>query len=201
MKHATGKLARWCLRLSEFGFEVIHRISVKNGAADQLSHFPPPGMNDSPFGDNVLVPVITEEQPVGGKTERNTKTWHSLPCNNGIETIKPAFPDIVKVSDGTVNEKRLNTRDLVTAQMIDTYSTEIAIPVGQLGSVYSYDREGVLLRQSKIDAPLQNAVPASLRARVLYMSPYPVFVGPPGERRLYNTLQHEFYWPFMDNDA
>lgn len=104
------------------------------------------------------------------------------------------------MSDRTSNEKLLTTRDFVTAQTIDLYCGEVVLAGGEPGTLYSYDREGVLVKQSKIDGSGQKVLPASICSLVLYMAHYHVFGGHPGERRLYHTLRGEFYWPHMANE-
>lgn len=98
-----------------------------------------------------------------------------------MDTVKPARPEVLQVSDGNVNEKPLTTGDFVTKQAIEPYCREKDTTEGKLGFAYLYEG-GVLIRQSKTDACVQTAVPASFRAPVLYMAHYLVLADLPGER-------------------
>lgn len=99
------------------------------------------GMAESPLDADIPVLMITEAQPGGGSTGMDTKVWHMLPCNAGMDTIKSALPEIPQVSDETVNEQLLTKRYFVTSQTIYPYCREITIIIAKLGSLYLYDRE------------------------------------------------------------
>lgn len=55
MMDATGKLARWNLRLSGSEFEVFNVACNKHQAADTLSCLTTAGMDESTLEENVLV--------------------------------------------------------------------------------------------------------------------------------------------------
>lgn len=55
---ATGKLARWRLRLSEFEFDIVYRVGMKHQAADTLSCLKTGGDQYTPLGNEVLVLTI-----------------------------------------------------------------------------------------------------------------------------------------------
>lgn len=58
MTDATGKLARFCLRLSELSFEVVPQADVKHQAADAIFCLPTTGIYEHLLEDNV--PVLRE---------------------------------------------------------------------------------------------------------------------------------------------
>lgn len=102
--------------------------------------------------DDAPVLMITRAQPRGGNIEiKKEKILHSFYCNDGRDSVKDAFPEALEVSDGTVNGNPLRTRDFMTYQTIEPYCREIVYTVCKKGSVYSYDRQGFLLRRLKID--------------------------------------------------
>lgn len=97
--------------------------------------------------------IISEAPPGDEKAETDTKVWHSLPCNDSMETENLGLPKSLQVSDGTVNENLRKTRNSMTAQTIYPYGREVSTPVGKPRSIYSYHREGVLAMNGKLTAP------------------------------------------------
>lgn len=61
MTDATGKLARWRLKLSEFKLGVLHRAGIKHEAADALSRLPATGNNETPSRDDDTILDITDD--------------------------------------------------------------------------------------------------------------------------------------------
>lgn len=58
MTEATGKPARWRLRLTEFEIDIVHRAGVKRKAADALSRLNTKGVDCPPMVDEVPVLAI-----------------------------------------------------------------------------------------------------------------------------------------------
>lgn len=77
------------------------------------------------------------------------------------------------MSDTAFNRNFNTTRNFVTAKTTDPCYRKIEITVCKSGFFYWCELEGVLVRQSKIDGPVQKVVQVSFRARVRYMSHYP----------------------------
>lgn len=92
MTHETGELARCHILISKFDLEIVHRATVKHQSLDLLFCFPTTIMAESLLEQYVPVLIMTEAQPEGKKTETGTKIWHSLPCNDGMETIETGLP-------------------------------------------------------------------------------------------------------------
>lgn len=80
----------------------------------------------------------------------------------------------------------------MTEQANDPQFREVANTVGNLGFVKSYDRNGVLMRQARIDGAVEMVVPTSSLFGILYLAHSPVLAGHPGERQLYDTLRLEY---------
>lgn len=59
MKEATGKLARWQLRLSQFEFDITHRANVKHQATDAPSEINIKGKDRTPSNDEDAVRPIS----------------------------------------------------------------------------------------------------------------------------------------------
>ena len=72
MADATGKLARWQLRLSELEFDVVHRAVIKHQAADALSRLETSGADDSSLQDEI--PVLLCEATKPTKPTKLTKS-------------------------------------------------------------------------------------------------------------------------------
>lgn len=118
MRDAIRKLVRR-LRLSQFSFEVVRQTEIKNQVMDTLSSLPTNGMDDSILEDDVPVLKIAKVQTERKKTKADTKIGHSLPCDDGIATVKPALPEVLQVLDGTVDDELLTTRDFLTAETFE----------------------------------------------------------------------------------
>lgn len=116
-----------------------------------------------------------------------------------MDTLKPAFPQTLQVSAGTVNENQLTTGNLVSALMIILYCREISTTVDIPGSDYMWDWKGLPVRKPKTYGFVQNAIPSSIQAQVPYIFHYPTFSGPLHEGQLYKTLKKGTYWPHMAN--
>lgn len=84
--------------------------------------------------------------------------WNSLPNVDGIGPLEPVLPEVLQVSDGTGKEIPLATSDCVTDQTKDPYYRYVANTLGKLGSVYSYNRNGVLIKPAQIDGALGKLV-------------------------------------------
>lgn len=103
MTDEKGKPARWRLQLSDFDFEVVHRVCIKHQAVDVLSHLSTTRMNESSFDRNVPALMIPQARPKDLKTRRETKLWFSLPWFYFMDTMKPGLPEVLQVLDVTVN--------------------------------------------------------------------------------------------------
>lgn len=77
-----------------------------------------------------------------------------------------------------------------------------AIPktVGYFTLNFTYDRDGVLLRQTPVDGELQKYVPVTLQARIPYFAIYLMIARHARKRRMYGTIKQHFYWPHIEND-
>lgn len=50
---------------------------------------------------------------------------------------------------------------------------------------------------SPLDVTFQTVAPKSLRDRVIELSYKPITAGHPDKSRLFQTMEAQFYWPFM----
>ena len=62
MADATGKLARWRLRLAELEFDVVHHAGFINKAADALCRLETDGEDTTPLNDDMPVFLIVDNE-------------------------------------------------------------------------------------------------------------------------------------------
>lgn len=139
---------------------------MKHRAANALSRLQTTGMDEFPLEDDVPVLEITNGQPEEENTEKHAKFLHSLPGNEGLESVKPALPKVLQVSSSAEKGRSLMTKKLLTGQANDHYCREVANAVGRQGPLQSYHRNGVSIRQGRIDGPLPKFLPTLLRSSI-----------------------------------
>lgn len=59
------------------------------------------------------------------------------------------------------------------------------------------DHRWFLICKSTVDKSIQIVVPASLRKQILHLAHHTSVAGYPGQRRMYNSLCCQFFWPHM----
>lgn len=94
----------------------------------------------------------------------------------------------------------ITTEEFVQAQLRDTFWKSVPSEVGKTATTLHLDRDGVLCTPASLDGSIQRVVPASLKDRVIYLVHYPRLAGHPGETKIYQTLQRNFYRITMSND-
>ena len=182
-EEATGKLARWRLRLQEFEFDVIHVPGKKNQVADALSRLNSQGGDKSGIPVDVDVPVFSIEDDINPLVESADEI--GLESDADLKDVDVVEP--------------ITEEELIEAQKADKECQQFANSVG-IASQFDFDNRGILVRKAEIDGALQKVIPRKLRERVIALSHKPITQGHPGETRLYNTMRHSYYWPFMSGD-
>lgn len=117
-----------------------------------------------------MVLMQSETKPNGDKDDKGMKTCHSLPFHDKTDIEGPVLHKALPVSGRTVIETTLKALNPMTTQMIHQYSKEATATLGNMGSLYSEDGNGALVRPSKKDCFVQKVVQASLSVQVLYIS-------------------------------
>lgn len=115
--------------------------------------------------------------------------------------MEVVFPDDLQVLDGSNREGTPTISEFWTEQTNDPYCRGVANTERKLGSVYSFDRNRVLVRQAWIYDVLEKVGPTSLYAHILYLPIYTVLAGQQGRRRLDDALHPsitEHIWTTMD---
>lgn len=204
---ASGRLARWRLRLLEFDFTVKYRKGAANAIADAISRLPT--FHECPVGPEVDVPCflveagqdppIQEARPLEPFWVRWTEE------DVGDDAFPPedlAMADPVLVAAAEKDPVAIRIDELVIEQSKDPYCRSIRRQIDRGDEIpFLEDDRGLLVRRAPLDDRLQIVVPASLRQRTLYLSHYPQASGHPGGTRMYYTLRRTFYWPSMSLDV
>lgn len=73
--------------------------------------------------------------------------------------------------------------------------------VAQPNSRLDVDTDGELVRVSPLDGSSTMYAPATFRDIALYLSYHSLLAGHPNERRMYDPMRKELYWPRMTNDV
>lgn len=108
----------------------------------------------------------------------------------------------LRVNDADmVTEEAPNLGEFLKEQAADGESHAAKQTVSHSASCNSYDHEGFLTKKAQIDSALQRlqAVPVTVRARILYLYHYPTLEEHPKERHMHDSMCQHFYWPQMAN--
>lgn len=95
----------------------------------------------------------------------------------------------------------ITLKKLLKKQCTDPFCKDCYAEIGDTTSLFDVRRDGVSVRRGPRDGARQKMVPATFRARVLYLSHYPPLAGRPGGSPMYFTMRREFCWPHTANDA
>lgn len=83
--------------------------------------------------------------------------------------------------------------DLIHAQKNDVFYRKRATQEGRANSEFSINSNGLFIQQSSVDGVIQVVTALSLRPRILMLLHQPQLAGNPGQQRMYDTLQCNFY--------
>ena len=195
---ASGRLARWRLRLAEYDFNVEYRPGRVNNLADGMSRLPTEGETKTSIDEEipcfvVLETTLEETDPI---SPMGLAGLFYDPDDQFVEC-----PEVLALVDNDAPADPIPIEEFLEEQSKDPFCKAKAETVGEANSNFDYDRYGFLVRRSPLDGALQRVVPKSLQARVLHAAHYPRLAGHPGGTRMYLTLRRDYYWPHMANDA
>lgn len=128
---ATGKLARWQLRLLEYVFEVVHRGGVKHQEADALPRLLTTEVDNTELEDEISVMMLT-----GMKSHNENKS---------------AVPNRTEKKKVTIKNRQESVTELPTiseffiALSRTAFCKQSRHLVGTPGSAFAIDRNGVLV--------------------------------------------------------
>lgn len=148
---------------------------------------------ESPVDDDI--PSWQSNETFLSYRTRQSTTSSSVAYLNTRSHKLPETPTaLVDKKTNNVNQPQ-SVQEIIYEQSTDDFCKTAALSVGITGSQYSVDKSRFLIRQASIDGALQMVVPKSLQVQVLHLSHHPVLSGHPGQRRMYHTLHHNYYWP------
>lgn len=88
----------------------------------------------------------------------------------------------------------------IPAQTNDTVCKQLEKTLGEPGTQFDIDDNGILVQKVVIDGGLQIVVSIALQRRQLFNSHNCVFAGHPGCRHIYSKMQRLYYCPHMAID-
>lgn len=150
---AAEKLAGWRLSLLEYDLEIVHRAVVKYQVAHELSRLPTAAVENNELEDGILVMVVI-------RMKNHDQMSAVLPCWTQKKTRLRKNPYDLRVELPTLSE-------LIIAQSKDVFYEQSRQLVGLMGSAFTYDKNGGLVRKGALDGSVQKLLPTSLRLRLL----------------------------------
>lgn len=177
----------------EFELDIVHRPGVKHQAVDALSRLFTVGEDTTPLEDSFPCLAVR-----GAKWSDETK-WSYIECWDSHGGLV-GDPEVMALVEEEKDILPITTEELFKKQSTGPSCKESLAKVGDSTSLFNVNRDTVLVRRAPLDDAFQKLLPASLRARVLYLSHYPRLAGHAGCSRMYFTLGREFYWPHMANE-
>lgn len=167
---ASGRLARWRLRLLEFDFDVKYSKGSQNHIADTLSCLPcaMDRLPASPIDDEIPCFSIERYAGIDAANENLQRVEEE-----SLDSLPLASNSGTRSNDGEVVP--VMGEEIVSEQARDAFCKEMASRVasGEKCS-YFFDASGILIRRSALDESVQYVVPKSLQSRILYLAHYPI---------------------------
>lgn len=87
--------------------------------------------------------------------------------------------------------------DFITAQSASEFCQIVARQLSQAETEFTLDKEEVFIRRTAVEEALQKLVLQSLRQRLYNLSNHSGLSGHRGQRRMYGTMQRNYFWPNM----
>ena len=194
---ASGRLARWRMRLLEFDFTVQYKKGAKNTIADCVSRLPT--FNETTKVPDATVPcfgvfddtgfpglnvVESESDPTPATAdERLKELFEEMDDKDLQDESVGRNPDPVCEAEETRDFSSISIEEFIETQATDSYCQQVRKEVA-LGTnkLFQINNPGLLVRIAPLDRAGQVLVPASLRATVLNLCHYPRMVGHPEVR-------------------
>lgn len=95
MSDTAGKLARWCIQLSELEFNVVHCAGIKHEATDAPSRLQTKGVNETVSDENFLNSV---HSPKGFRYEDFSAREENEPAGGTVEAKIASRPTFLMCS-------------------------------------------------------------------------------------------------------
>ena len=182
----STKLARWAMIIQELDLEIKHRSGRSNASADALSRNPAP---------EATVAAITQMDPDGVESQDLAETSDVLELSDvsqgslfnlsSLQESDPLYQDMYKY----LSEKELPTEDKAARRIV-------------MESRHFELIDGVLYHETAhFPGRWCIAVPASLQKSLLQDAHGGVFAGHLVEKRVYDRLRRDYWWPGMRKDV
>lgn len=104
-----------------------------------------------------------------------------------------ATPDILL--DETTDPNLPTVNGWLNAQRTDDYSVGIRPTLEMPRSTFIFDKNGLLLRISPLDAAIQKPILKVMCSIILHLAHQSTFAGNSGECWMYDKLRRECFWP------
>ena len=180
----SGRLMRWCLRLSEFDFEIRYKKGKLNTQADALSRLQTLGETTEELDEYLPCFVIQDIYEIE-ESDGDDEFFHP-DHDNIIATMDPT-PDSELLEPISVEER-------LTEQQKDHFARICGrFLAGDLP--FRLGEKGILFRL--VDAVPQVVVPETLKGRIMHHCHHAKLAGHRGGTKLYKTLRRNFYWPML----
>lgn len=89
---------------------------------------------------------------------------------------------------------------MIEAQNQDLYCRNTCL-IMKVESIWFYSDTSPLCQRSLTDGSIQIVVLWKFRAVVLYHAHYPALARPPGDRRMYDSLERQYRWLHIPTDV
>ena len=173
---ASGRLARWRLRLLEYEFDIQYNPGREHHLADAMSRLPTGGGDVAEIEDEIPCFAVVEDPE-----EESTDSDYHLLCTSGeVANLDgtPWNPEVFALLQEQTDVTTIPVEEFLREQASDPYCKRVAEIIGIPGSQFEYNHQGYLLRKSPLDGTLQKFVPLALRPRVLSIA-LPSILGSP----------------------
>lgn len=182
---ATGKHARWCLRLMEFDHKVNHKAGVQRQAADALTGFRTNETDNQDFDDKVLgLPLQQQSREEKHQIPRNCQNYDDSIVNLEPHPIMKAKADDIELPTIT---------DFVIAQSKERFCDQMKQLVRPLTYLFIFDKSDRLVRWARLNGSIQRIVLISLCPIILYLARHYTSTGQPGKHQIHNLLRRYYY--------
>lgn len=179
----------------EIEYDIVRHAGIKHQAAAPLLRLSTNGTDRTLLDGSVPILVLTCEKFAQRWKPLEQEEKESETNGQTIDVSTPFLPEVFALPDH-VQESETYIPDLqnfIQHQGRDNECSQAAINVGKPNTIFSYNTDGVLVRESAIDNVSQTYVPTVLRARSLRLCHYSLLAGHPDERQLYDTMRRDFY--------
>lgn len=186
---ATGNLARWSLRLSEYELDVVRQPGLEKQAVEALLHPVTYGLKGSQVEEDISVLALEQILPVW----RNEEEDHLVcsVCEDTVNKLPETQKALADETTNNINEPPA-IQEFINEQSKEDFCKTPASFVGMPGLQYSDDWSGFRIVEASINRAFQKVVPKSLQARILRHSNCPTLSGLSKERNMNETLRQDY---------